>query len=230
MNEIMNDIHRRMSDLVTDHVQLVTLLPRIGIPLGFGERSVADVCARHGVDPQFLLLICNVYCNPHYEPEPQMLAGIHMDGLVPYLRGSHAYYVDNRLPHIARHLDHIATQLPERVAAVFKRFFEEYQQEVIAHFAHEEQVVFPHIEALTAGRPTGKYSIDSFLRDHSNLEDKLNDLLQIIFKYLPENVTGDDTVSVIYDIILLAHDLNRHSFVEEHVMVPYVRQLEKSNL
>ena len=96
----------------------------------------------------------NVYCNPHYEPEPQMLAGIHMDGLVPYLRGSHAYYVDNRLPHIARHLDHIATQLPERVAAVFKRFFEEYQQEVMAHFAHEEQVVFPHIEALTAGRPT----------------------------------------------------------------------------
>ena len=52
--------------------------------------------------------------------------------------------------------------------------------------------------------------------------------MQIIFKYLPESVTGDDTVDVVYDILQLSMDLNRHSLVEEKVMVPYVMHLERS--
>ena len=67
-----------------------------------------------------------------------------------------------------------------------------------------------------------------FVENHGNLEDKLNDLVQIIFKYLPESVTSDDTVDVVYDILQLSLDLNRHSLVEEKVMVPYVMYLERS--
>ena len=47
--------------------------------------------------------------------------------------------------------------------------------------------MFPHIEALQRGEHPTDYRIDSFLDQHGNLKDKLDDLLQTIFKYLPEN-------------------------------------------
>ena len=70
--------------------------------------------------------------------------------------------------------------------------------------------------------------MSDFVKSHGNLEEKLGDLVQIIFKYLPESATGDDTVDVVYDILQLSTDLNRHSLVEEKVMVPYVMHLERS--
>ena len=224
----MKDTTIKMSELITAHVELVMMLQRMGIALGFGDRSVNDVCRRHGVDPDFFLLISNVYSNAQYEPTPDEILSTDMLGLVPYLRNSHDYYVHKRLPHIEQHLGRIVEQLPERVATVLTRFFEIYKTEVLDHFGHEEGTVFCHIEALQAGKRDSSYQMRDFVENHGNLEEKLNDLVQIIFKYLPESVTSDDTVDVVYDILQLSLDLNRHSLVEEKVMVPYVMHLERS--
>ena len=224
----MKDTTIKMSELITAHVELVMMLQRMGIALGFGDRSVNDVCRRHGVDPDFFLLISNVYSNTEYEPTSDEILSTDMLGLVPYLRNSHDYYVHKRLPHIEQHLGHIVEQLPERVATVLTRFFEIYKTEVLDHFGHEEGTVFRHIEALQAGERDSSYQMRDFVENHGNLEEKLNDLVQIIFKYLPESVTSDDTVDVVYDILQLSLDLNRHSLVEEKVMVPYVMHLERS--
>ena len=144
----------RLSDLITAHPSLLTLLTRLGISLGFGDRSIADVCEESGVDTAFFLLICNVYTFNNYVPSTATILGTDMAGLVPYLEKSHRYYVDKRLPHIERHLDAIAQKLNGRIGQVFISFFKEYKREVVEHFAHEERDVFPHIEALMGGRKT----------------------------------------------------------------------------
>ncbi|MBR1881619.1 MAG: hemerythrin domain-containing protein [Muribaculaceae bacterium] len=228
MNTDLIGSSTKMSVMITEHPELVMLLQRMDIALGFGERSVRDVCARHGVDTDFFILLCNVYSDASYAPREEDVLRISMDGLIPYLRRSHEYYVSKRLTHIQSHLGHIAEQLPQRVAQVFMRFFDDYRREVTAHFSFEENVVFPHITSLQEGQLDTTYHIDTFLQSHENLEDKLGDLLQIVFKYLPEQATGDDAVDVVYDILQLSMDLNRHSLIEEKVMVPYVRHLERS--
>ena len=228
MSIFLDDTTVKMSELITAHPELVMMLRRMGIPLGFGEGAVRDVCRRHGVEPDFFLLICNVYCFAQYEPEISTLTTTDMTGLVPYLRNSHDYYVHKRLTHIEQHLGRIVEQLPSRTGMVLKRFFDEYKAEVLAHFGHEDNIVFRHIEALQAGHADASYCISNFVEAHGNLEDKLGDLVQIIFKYLPESITGDDTIDVVYDILQLSMDLNRHSLVEEKVMVPYVMHLERS--
>ena len=43
---------------------------------------------------------------------------------------------------------------------VFISFFNQYKQEVEAHFLHEERDVFPHIRALMAGERDKTYGID----------------------------------------------------------------------
>jgi len=216
----------RLSDLITAHPSLLTLLTRLGISLGFGDRSIDDVCETSGVDTAFFLLICNVYTFNNYVPSTAAILGTDMSGLVPYLEKSHKYYVDKRLPHIERHLDAIAQNLDGRIGQVFISFYKDYKQEVEAHFLHEEQDVFPHIRALMQGKLDTTYSIGEFLHTHSDIEGKLDDLLNIVFKYLPPRVDDDNVLDVVYDILRLSEDLKKHTFIEEKIMVPLVKHLE----
>ncbi len=220
----------RLSDLITAHPSLLTLLTRLDISLGFGDRSIADVCEASGVNTDFFLLICNVYTFNNYVPSTAAILGTDMTGLVSYLEKSHRYYVDKRLPHIESHLDAIAQNLGGRIGQVFISFFKEYKHEVETHFKHEEHDVFPHIRALMAGERDVTYSIGEFIDTHSDIEGKLDDLLNIVFKYLPPQVDDDNVLDVVYDILRLREDLKKHTFIEEKIMVPLVQHLEHAIL
>lgn len=220
----------RLSDLITAHPSLLSLLSRLGISLGFGDRSIADVCEESGVDTTFFLLICNVYTFNNYVPSTAAILGTDMTGLVPYLEKSHKYYVEKRLPHIECHLDAIAQKLNGRIGKVFISFFKEYKEEVETHFMHEERDVFPHIRGLMAGKRDATYSIGEFIDTHSDIEGKLDDLLNIVFKYLPPQVDDDNVLDVVDDILRLSEDLKKHTFIEEKIMVPLVKHLENAIL
>lgn len=219
-----------MSDLITAHPSLLSLLSRLGISLGFGDRSIADVCEESGVDTAFFLLICNVYTFNNYVPSTAAILGTDMTGLVPYLEKSHKYYVEKRLPHIECHLDAIAQKLNARIGRVFISFFKEYKEDVETHFMHEERDVFPHIRGLMAGNRDATYSIGEFIDTHSDIEGKLDDLLNIVFKYLPPQVDDDNVLDVVDDILRLSEDLKKHTFIEEKIMVPLVKHLENAIL
>ena len=220
----------RLSDLITAHPALLSMLTRLGISLGFGDRSIADVCEESGVDTAFFLLICNVYTFNNYVPSTAAILGTDMTGLVPYLEKSHKYYVEKRLPHIECHLDAIAQKLNGRIGKVFISFFKEYKEEVETHFMHEERDVFPHIRGLMAGKRDATYSIGEFIDTHSDIEGKLDDLLNIVFKYLPPQVDDDNVLDVVDDILRLSEDLKKHTFIEEKIMVPLVKHLENAIL
>ncbi len=223
------DASSKMSDMITTHPLLMTLLPRFGLSLGFGDKSVGDVCAVAGVDTDLFVLTCSIYATGGIVPAREHVLATSMKQLVPYLQRSHDLYLNKRLPHIAGHMKQIAERLPERAGTALLQFFDDYCNEMREHFAHEELTVFPYITALQQGLDTHDYSIDTFLVNHGNIEAKFEDLLQIIFKYLPHEVADadDDMVNLVYDILLLAGDLHCHAVVEEQVMVPYVKQLEQ---
>ena len=99
-----------------------------------------------------------------------------------------------------------------------------------AHFAHEEQDVFPHIRALMEGERDTTYRIGEFIHTHSDIEGKLDDLLNIVFKYLPPQVDDDNVLDVVDDILRLSADLKKHTFIEEKIMVPLVQHIENAIL
>lgn len=241
-----------LSALITAQPQLLLTLSHFGIPMGFGDKTIAQVCAEHDVDPQFFLLICEVYSNDNYFPSAATLRATPMEGLVPYLLRSHDYYLNRRLPHIGHHLEKIANMLPTRAGNAIKQFFNAYIEEVREHFAHEEKTVYPHISNLLAGESDNNFKIKDFLDSHGNLEDKLSDLVQIIFKYLPgssnrggthtppaspsilegeldlSSHADDDAIDMIFDILQLSRDLRKHAIIEDKILGPYVKQLEKN--
>lgn len=227
MDNLLFGKQHRLADMITACPGLLLTFQRLNIPLGFGDKTVAEVCAKHGVDPDFFLLICNVQAHDDYVPALETVASTDMSGLVPYLKACHRYYTCKRLPHIANHIDRIAQQLPTtRVRKAFEAFFKAYLIEIELHFTDEEQNVYPCILALQQGQ-RGKGRINDFIALHGNLQDKLDDLTQIIFKYLPASVTGDDPIDAVLDILQLSQDLKKHNLIEEKIMIPYVKWIEK---
>ena len=218
----------KLADIISSNPSLVLILQRFRIELGFGEKSVAEVCRANGLSEQFFLLICNVYTNDRYLPSMEELQETDMSSLVPYLIASHSYYLDERIPHIERHLDRIAEACPKNHKEILQRFFHDYKTEVQNHFLYEEKTVFPYIEALRKGESGDGYSINQFEENHSNIEDKLNDLTNIFIKYLPGNIMPKERVSVLFDIFQLSGDLNKHSLIEEKILIPYVVTVERS--
>ena len=229
----MNDYHYNENDylsaLVTAQPELLLTLSHFGIPMGFGDKTISQVCHEHGVDPKFFLLICQVYSNDNYSPTATTLRSTPMEGLIPYLLRSHDYYLNRRLPHIGHHLEKIAALLPERAGKAIIKFFNAYIEDVREHFAHEENIVYPHIKRLLNREDCDKFTIKSYLDTHDNLEEKLSDLVQIIFKYLPSSTSDDDSIDMIFDILQLSRDLRKHAIIEDKILGPYVKQLEKSS-
>ncbi len=314
MSEFIYSATDNLSALVTAQPELLLTLSHLGIPLGFGDKTIAQVCREHGVATEFFLLVTQVYCDDNYAPSQAVIKSTPMGNLIPYLMSSHDYYLNRGLPHIKGHLARIANMLPARAGKAIKQFFDAYVDEVRAHFAHEENTVYPHITRLLNHQPGDDYMIKEYLAHHDNLQDKLSDLVQIIFKYLPTSVqsykakiepnpsspskiegtggsmkvpspgnhtpqslrdsssileeqlpcsiTGesspskiegaggsmktssggsvtasamvknittdaDNTIDMIFDILQLSRDLRKHSLIEEKILGPYVKQLEK---
>ena len=315
MSEFIYSATDNLSALVTAQPELLLTLSHLGIPLGFGDKTIAQVCREHGVATEFFLLVTQVYCDDNYAPSQAVIKSTPMGNLIPYLMSSHDYYLNRGLPHIKGHLARIANMLPARAGKAIKQFFDAYVDEVRAHFAHEENTVYSHITRLLNHQPGDDYMIKEYLAHHDNLQDKLSDLVQIIFKYLPtsssspskiegtsshsspskregaggsmkvpspgnhtpqslrdsssileeqlpcsitgesssskiegaggsmktpsggsvtasamvKNITtdSDNTIDMIFDILQLSRDLRKHSLIEEKILGPYVKQLEK---
>lgn len=217
----------QMSDMLTTHPMLVMLLPRFGLSLGFGDKSVGEVCDMAGVDADFFVLTCGIYATGGMVPDKARVLSTSLRQLVTYLQRSHDFYVNSCLPHIAGHMQHIAERLPERAGKALLQFFDNYRSEMREHFTREERTIFPYITALQDGKTANTVDIDAFLANHERIETKFEDLLQIIFKYLPHEVADEEeTLNVVYDILQVSGDLRCHAIVEERVMVPYVLSLE----
>ncbi|MBR5781735.1 MAG: hemerythrin domain-containing protein [Bacteroidales bacterium] len=216
----------KMAELVISNPKLMLTLSRFGMELGFGDHSVKEVCEKANVNSSFFLMICNIYSNPDYIPTSDDLNTVDIEAVLSYLSESHKYYVEERIPHIEHHLKRIIEACPERFGKTLKRFFEEYKKEVAHHFKYEEETVFPYINALCDNHVEKVFSINEFKSNHSNIEDKLDDLMNILIKYLPAEIFPKERIEISLDIMDLSSDLNCHTLVEERVLVPFVELME----
>ena len=216
----------KMAELVISNPTLMLTLSRFGIELGFGDQNVKEVCEKAKVSPSFFLLICNIYSNPEFIPSKDDIKSVEANAILAYLSESHKYYLKERLPHIESHLKRIVEACPARYGNTINRFFNEYKDEVENHFKYEEEVVFPYIKSLCNNALNPNFSIREFESNHSNIEDKLNDLMNILIKYLPANIFPKERIEISLDIMEVTSDLSCHTLVEERVLVPFVEMME----
>lgn len=222
--------YSKLADMVEADPRLLGVLERLDIRLGFGDASVAEVCERYNLSTELFLMICNVYSNDDYIPHIDNLTPSDLPHLVAYLRASHRYYTEVCFPRLHENIHRLVRSLDLTNHRVIDRFYDDYQSEVDKHFAYEEEVVFPYIESLSSNTQTDAvYSIDNFEHNHSNIEETLRDIKNIVLKYLPESCESVVRYEVLNDIIRIESDIERHTEIENRILIPLVAKFEKSD-
>ena len=232
MNQNSTIYNRRMkmADLVASDISLLSILQRLNIALGFGEATVAEVCAQHNISVDLFLMICNIYSFHDYQPHIDILDKSDIKSITTYLRASHRYYTTVCFPAIHEGIHTLVKGLDSVSQKLIDKFYDDYDSEIINHFKYEEEVVFPYIEKLLENnRPIDtQYRIGQFEENHSNINEKLNDLKNIIAKYLDEKYSSPQRFELLNDIYSVENDLRKHSLIENKLLIPLVEKLEQS--
>ena len=216
----------KMSDIICDNYSLLQVMSRFGLPLGFGDYSVEEVCHTHQVDCATFLAVANFINKGHARPLVS-LEGISIKSLITYLKNAHHYFLDFQLPTIRRKLlEAIDCSMDNEVTFLILKFFDVYVQEVRKHMSYEDMNVFTYVENLLNGEKNKDYNIGMFLRNHDHIDDKLTELKNIIIKYYPDTKKAYLMNAVLFDIFNCEKDLASHNQVEDYLFVPAVLQLE----
>ncbi len=228
MNHYLFSEKMKLADLVLTNYRLLYVFPCFNIGLGMGENTVKQVCEKRGISPALFLLVCNVYTFDDYVPEINTLTQIPLNDLMRYLQNSHKDYLKNRMPHIITQIMNLIDLCHVKHGEILTKFCEKYRQEVVVHFEYEEEVVFPYITALLKGEKISNYNIEEYERNHSDLDAALSDLKNILIKYLPEECDITQCRDVLIDLFLFEADLNKHTILEDQILVSLVERIENS--
>ena len=215
----------KMIDLISDNYSMLQGLSAFGIRLGFGDKTVEEVCLEQNVDCYTFLTVVNFLINGYSPKETDERLSVNT--LLGYLRASHTYFLDFHLPSIRRKLESSLTP-GDSLATLIMRLYDEYAHDIRLHMKYEEKTLFPYVEAMLKGEQATNYNVDTFAKHHSDITGKFHELKNIIIKYLPHNsLANNQLTNTLYDICNNEEWLSNHRQVEDILFVPAIRTLEQ---
>lgn len=217
----------KLADLILANVRLLYVLPCFGIELGFGDKTVKQMSEENNISVPLLLLVCNIYTFDDYQPDAAKLGKIPLEGIIEYLRNSHKDYLNVRMPKLISEILDLIDCCHIKDGDILTTFCKKYEDEVIAHFKYEEEIAFPYIHNLIKGNKGEKYKIEEYESNHSNIDEALSDLKNIIIKYLPKECTIEKCRDVLLDLFMFEYDLSKHTLLEDKILISLVERIEK---
>lgn len=215
----------KLINIIGDNYNILQALGCFGINLGFGDKTVREVCEDQNVDTYTFLAVVNFSINGYRRFDDAHRLSV--PTLLQYLKASHAYYIDFELPFIRRELEE-ALDENDNLARLILKLYDEYAHSIVNHMRYEEKTVFPYVEKLEAGEAPKNYDIHMFSKHHEQTDVKLRELKNIIIKYLPSDGLRNNQLSAtLYDIYNCEDWLAQHAQVEDYIFIPVIRELER---
>lgn len=216
----------KMIDLISDNYSMLQGLSAFGIRLGFGDKTVSEICEEQGVDCYTFLTVVNFLINGY---APKEIDGkVSVITLLNYLRASHRYFLDYQLPTIRKKLEDTLSK-ENNLDALILKLYDGYASDIRKHMKYEDKTLFPYVEALLKGEKPTDYNVEIFSKHHSDTTGKFHELKNIIIKYLPhDGLTNNQLTATLYDIYNNEEWLSNHSNVEELIFVPAIRAMEQN--
>lgn len=215
----------KMIELIGDNYSMLQGLSAFGIRLGFGDKTVREVCNEQKVDTYTFLTVVNFLING-YTPRGND-ERISVETLLCYLRASHSFFLDYLLPTIRKQLEE-ALRMADSMSSLILRLYDEYAHDIRQHMKYEEKTFFPYVEALMRGEQKTNYNVDTYARHHDDTSGKFQELKNIIIKYLPQDgLANNQLTNALYEIYKNEEWLSNHGQVEDVLFVPAIRLLEQ---
>lgn len=216
----------KMIDLISDNYTLLQVMSRFGLSLGFGEKTVKEVCEMNQVDCPTFLAVVN-FMVEGYSRIDDSSDDLSIPALVDYLRQAHIYFLDFYLPGIRRKLIYAIDCSDDDVSFLILKFFDNYMNEVRRHMEYEEKTVFKYVDSLLNNNPPLNYQISTFSKHHDSISERLTELKNILIKYCPPKANKSMLNTALYDIYSCEEGLDSHCKIEDYLFVPAILKLER---
>jgi len=220
----------KMSGLIHSNHNLLPVIHRFGIRLGFRNKTVEELCAQYSINTAFFLSIVNTFHNPKYFPEEKLLAFSPLL-IIDYLKKTHRYYLSYSLPRIEKLFHELqeSSSNSNNEMQMVEGFFRAYKDKLARHIYDEEQKVFPYITSLV-NEPenlTEKKVHLSFEEEHKSVDLEIDDLKNLIIKYI--NPDYDELIcnELLIEISRFEKDIIDHSRIEDAILIPQVNRLQQ---
>ena len=207
-----------MVALISNDYRLLHVLSRFGIPLGFSDKTIQQVCNDEGVDCDTFLTIVN-FLNNECETVPP-IETLSLESLLHYLKQSHIYFLEFYLPSIRRKLLDAITLKDSDVSFLIIKLFDEYVDGVKEHMEEEEKHLFKDVEALISKEKEDSGNFPVYSRHHEEVGSKLRELKNIIIKYCPPDSSVNLLNAALYDIYRCEEELAGHCKIEDFLLLP----------
>lgn len=226
-NQKIYEADDKLISIIRDNYNVLQSLGCFGINLGFGDKTVNQVCTEENVDTRTFLAVVNFSVNG--ERGAVNVQELSVPTLLRYLKASHEYYIGFQLPFIRKELSE-AIDVDSNLGKLIMKLYDSYAKSITTHMKYEEKMVYPYVESLLKGKLNENYDVDTYSKHHGQESDKLRELKSIIIKYLPSDGLHNNKLSAtLYDIYNNEDWLRLHAEVEDQIFIPAIRRLEEKN-
>ncbi len=222
----------KMADVVLNNPYLLLTLEHFEIDVPLHDKSLSTICKEHNLNPELFLTFANLYNGVRYTPSVP-LSIYDTKAIVDYLKNSHKFYTEEIYPNILSTIKQMAEVNTFKEMALVQKFFIDYFNEVTEHLEYENKIVFPYVSGLyeqivnsKESEIKAKYSVLEYKDHHNDIEEKLNDLKNLLIKYLPQKNDHYLRRRLILSLFEFEYDLNVHSQIEDLILIPLVTEME----
>ncbi len=206
----------KMASLLTD-IRILTILERLDFRLGFGDGTVAEVCMNHHFPVELFMEIANISMDPEYMPDLSRFDRADLAKIEDYIRSSHRYYSEHAVPHLHNLIHQMLTESGSAFAEPLNRFFDELVEKLDSHFEYEEKFFSGSGCAEEDGG-----------EDHFQFLEKLDDLKNIVIKYLPDSGNNATRYRMLSHLLAIEADMRNHIRIEEKLFSPLLSRYSDS--
>jgi len=234
------DSQTKIGDIVLDLPATMRVFEALNVDYCCGgHRSLAEACAHAGAPLAEVLARLQGPLDPDPAPDPKAWQSAPLADLIAHIEATHHAFTRSELarvaPLMAKVLEVHGAHHPElaRIAQCFAAM----ERDLKPHLEKEEQVLFPYVRALEAGRRdagccfgTVANPIRAMQNEHEEVGDLLRELRTLTRDYrAPEDACASFR-SLYMGLQNLEEDLHLHIYLESHLLFPRAIALEAAVL
>ncbi len=226
----------KMADLIHLNYHILPIINRFGIYLGFGDKTIEQVCSQQRINTDFFLEVVNVFNDENYFPSSSFI-NFDLKDILSYLKKSHEYFISVKLKNIEDKIDNfIKTYSVDNLEKIelIRNFYLEYKSELIEHIKYEDEVIYPYVLWLANNKDKAikesespDFHISEYIDNHSNIEEKIFDLKNLIIKYLKLPSPNELSNEILFELFDFEKDIFDHQRLEEKVLIPKAMKIEE---
>lgn len=236
----MNNIFdKKLADYVIGNSSLLNFLDRLNIKLGFRESTINEICNNYKIDKYFFTELMLLIINRN-DFNPNHIEKFNISDTILYLRNSHKSYKTQYIPEIEKLISKLKKSEKDRETDcnLLYIYFKEYKTEFIKHLKKEDSDIFNYIikieNNLIQNQINSKLikyieanTIKNYIISHDNLDEKLDDLKNLLIKYFKPFENENIIRKIIKILFELEEDLQIHELIENKILFPKAKQLEE---